>query len=495
MKKKLLILTLVVCAFMMLGSVSVFAADTDMIHGEKAPLDVISNGKLDTAITPADATPSAWENPYLDVLYLDWFYDYVRYVSTNGMMTGYAEDVFAPNDAMTRAMVVTVLYRLDGSPYVSSYGTFRDVPYGQWYSSAVEWAAKNGIVNGMGNGTFAPNAKVTREQFVTMLYRYANFKHYNTSSYAYLNFPDTYKLSSYAQDAMEWAVAEGIINGSLVGGSTYLQPQNSSTRAQVAKMLSVFDVEYNGIVSSEVFIDWNVYDCYVGGNVVLYSTVTPVNAYSALTWTSSNNSVATVNSRGVVTGKKAGTATITATTIDGNTSSATVTVHPNAYNCLAETAYKYGSEDYEGDYGILEEEYVGDWYYHYGFYYSPNYDQVMLYSYCENMAEDYSYQVQIWLNANTNTHEVLIFADDDFYGVYLKGSASLYAPSFTRDSGLSLANFGYQGGGNCYDYELKSIVTQHMNDEIHWLLDYMEWCGENFGFAFDAKDIGFKYYN
>ena len=116
MKKKLLILTLVVCAFMMLGSASVFAADTDMLYGEKEPLAGITNGKVDTAITPADATPSAWENPYLDVLYLDWFYDYVRYVSTNGMMTGYAEDVFAPNDAMTRAMVVTVLYRLDGSP-------------------------------------------------------------------------------------------------------------------------------------------------------------------------------------------------------------------------------------------------------------------------------------------------------------------------------------------------------------------------------------------
>ena len=137
---------------------------------------------------------------------------------------------------MTRAMLVTVLWRYEGEPEAGK-NTFSDVPNGQWYTNAVAWAAENGIVGGVGNNRFDPDGEITREQMATILFRYAEKKGIDTSKRGSLNiFSDEKQLSAYAKDAVQWAVAEQIINGS----DGKLLPQGSATRAQVATILMRF---------------------------------------------------------------------------------------------------------------------------------------------------------------------------------------------------------------------------------------------------------------
>lgn len=171
-----------------------------------------------------------------DVKDTDWFASSVYYALKNGLMNGVSEFVFAPNSPMTRAMLVTVLWRYEGSPKEGK-NTFTDVPAGQWYTDAVAWAAENGIVGGVGNGKFDPNGNITREQMAAILYRYAQKKGFDTSAKGDLNgFPDKASVSAWATDAIAWTVAEGIINGN--GGK--LDPQGNATRAQVATILMRF---------------------------------------------------------------------------------------------------------------------------------------------------------------------------------------------------------------------------------------------------------------
>lgn len=173
-----------------------------------------------------------------------WYHEAVDFVVYNGLMNGMSATSFAPNDSMTRAMLVTVLWRFDGS-MSGCTGSFTDVPAGTWYTEAVAWAAENGIVNGTGNGKFSPNAKITREQMAAILYRYADFRLYSTSARGDLSsFPDAASVHSYAYDAMSWAVAEGFITGSTVGGKAYLLPTGNATRAQVAAILMRFVNKY-----------------------------------------------------------------------------------------------------------------------------------------------------------------------------------------------------------------------------------------------------------
>lgn len=187
-----------------------------------------------TPVTPArPAAPVGL--PFADVSGSDWFYNDVRYVYEKGIMDGTGADRFSPNAPLTRAMIVTILYRMAGSPSVSGSSDFTDVAAGKWFAKAVAWAAANGIVNGYGDSLFGPNDPVTREQLAAILYRYAVYGGMTavTLEENLGGFADTAQLSAYAIQAMNWAVGQGLINGS---GSN-LVPKAQATRAQVAAII------------------------------------------------------------------------------------------------------------------------------------------------------------------------------------------------------------------------------------------------------------------
>lgn len=175
--------------------------------------------------------------PFTDVKSGDWFYPAVQYAYAQGLMTGTSATTFAPNGTMNRAMIVTVLYRLEKSPAVTGASKFTDVPAGQWYSDAVAWAAANKIVNGYDETTFGPMNAVTREQMAAILFRYEQVKGLeNVTLEENLNrFPDQNKISAYAIPALQWAVGQKIINGNADGT---LDPTGTATRAQVAQIFT-----------------------------------------------------------------------------------------------------------------------------------------------------------------------------------------------------------------------------------------------------------------
>lgn len=175
--------------------------------------------------------------PFVDVTERDWFYEDVVFAYDEGLFSGTSATTFSPNAEMTRAMLVTVLYRLAGQPAVSGRSGFADVVVNSYYEDAVTWAADNGIVTGISDSRFCPDENVTREQLATILYRYAQYMQYGTAAAADLTqFKDASVLSRYAQTAMEWAVAEKLVNGA--GGK--LMPKDPATRAQVAAILHRF---------------------------------------------------------------------------------------------------------------------------------------------------------------------------------------------------------------------------------------------------------------
>ena len=166
-----------------------------------------------------------------------WYHDAVDYAVRNGLFNGTSESTFAPDDAMTRAMLVTVLHRMEGTPEAKAPAAFTDLT-DDWYKDAVAWAAENGIVNGMGDGLFNPDGKVTREQAMTMLMRYAKLKGMDVSATVELTkYVDADQIGEWASDAVHWAVARGLIKGTT---ATTLEPQGESTRAQVATILMRF---------------------------------------------------------------------------------------------------------------------------------------------------------------------------------------------------------------------------------------------------------------
>ena len=175
--------------------------------------------------------------PFTDVSTSDWFYDDVAFVYKNGLFSGTDSRSFSPNASMTRAMLVTVLYRLEGEPTVTGRSSFTDVRSGAYYEKAVIWAAANGIVTGTDSTSFSPGAKVTREQLAAILYRYAQYRKLDTDASAKLNsFTDADSVSAYASEALGWAVSESLINGA----SGKLMPKGDATRAQVAAILHRF---------------------------------------------------------------------------------------------------------------------------------------------------------------------------------------------------------------------------------------------------------------
>ena len=175
--------------------------------------------------------------PFTDVRETDWFYDDVVFAYENGLFSGTTATTFSPYAPMTRAMLVTVLYRLEGEPAVTGRSGFSDVTIGSYYEAAVTWAADNGIVNGTSATTFSPSENVTREQMAAILCRYAQYKQYGTSASASLSaFSDAAAVSTYAKAPLSWAVAEKLVNGT----DGKLLPRASATRAQVAAILHRF---------------------------------------------------------------------------------------------------------------------------------------------------------------------------------------------------------------------------------------------------------------
>ena len=177
------------------------------------------------------------ETRFMDVKPGSWYYKSIVYAVSNGLMNGVGDSKFEPEEGMTRAMLVTVLWRYEGSPKQRP-STFSDVRRGQWYSEAVSWAAKNGIVTGVGDNKFEPDTQITREQIATILYRYAQKKRADTSARGSLSaFPDNGKVNGWAKTALQWCVGEGLIGGTNENGKVYLDPQGTATRAQVATIL------------------------------------------------------------------------------------------------------------------------------------------------------------------------------------------------------------------------------------------------------------------
>ena len=194
------------------------------------------NGQVTVEVTFVESQPEPL--PFTDVAESDWFYDAVRYAYENGLMGGIGDNLFAPNSPTTRAQLVTILYRLEGEPAVTGQSPFTDVEADTWYTDAVAWAAEEGIVNGVSETQFAPGNNITREQLATILFRYAQAKGYDVSPRADLSgFPDAGDILPYAQEAMAWAVAEGLLQGF---EDDTLRPQGNATRAQIATILMRF---------------------------------------------------------------------------------------------------------------------------------------------------------------------------------------------------------------------------------------------------------------
>ncbi|MCL1848212.1 MAG: S-layer homology domain-containing protein [Clostridiales bacterium] len=194
-------------------------------------------------VSGVTSVSGGWANPFADVKPGDWFYDVVGFVYGKGLMTGTAKDTFAPELSLTRAMLVAVLHRMEGSladriPAAAGGGQFADVPEGQWFSAPVDWAASNGVVAGYGDGRFGPDDSITREQFAAILHNYAGMKQYDVSGRADLSaFGDASQVSEWAAEAVAWANGAGLVAGRTL---TTLAPLGEATRAEAAAILERF---------------------------------------------------------------------------------------------------------------------------------------------------------------------------------------------------------------------------------------------------------------
>lgn len=201
--------------------------------GNEPSVDPIPNPKPTPDPEPEPDTP---EHPFTDIDGY-WAEEYIIKAWENGLVNGVAEDTFAPKAQVTRGMFVTLLYRLSGQPAVNGDTPFTDVADGMYYTQAVRWAYENAVVNGTSSTTFSPDDLVSRQEMVTMLYRYAKLTGRDVSaSAAITSYADANDVANWATDAVEWAVAEGI----LTGYNNQLTPNNSTMRAEAATLLVRF---------------------------------------------------------------------------------------------------------------------------------------------------------------------------------------------------------------------------------------------------------------
>ena len=203
---------------------------------------MLTEGVTSVRMTKNVTVYAGWrrtELPFIDVRGDDWFYDDVAYVYENGLMNGTSETAFSPYISTTRGMIVTILYRMEGKPAVFEACPFTDVKAGAYYERAIVWAAENGIVKGYGNGCFGPDNQITREQMAAILYRYAKNRGLDVSvgeNTNILSYDDALDISEYAVPAMQWACGAQIIHGA----DGRLTPGAKATRAQVAAILHRF---------------------------------------------------------------------------------------------------------------------------------------------------------------------------------------------------------------------------------------------------------------
>lgn len=219
-----------------------------MLNEALRPLSVADGASVQTAQRQPSAggggtvapmptpVPTNTDLPFTDVQPQHWFYSAVQYVYEHQMMSGMTATTFAPDLTVTRGMIVTILYRMEGSP-AAGKANFTDVPADRYYAKAIAWATSHGIVSGYPNKTFAPESNITREQLAFILYRYAAYKEYDTAGRSGLTkFTDVSDVT-YAKEALEWAVSENLITGVT---NTTLVPKGSATRAQAASILMRF---------------------------------------------------------------------------------------------------------------------------------------------------------------------------------------------------------------------------------------------------------------
>ena len=231
----------------------------------------------------AGTAVSAEESLYKDVKTSRWSYEDIKYVTEEGLMTGTGNGKFSPAEAMTRAMVVTVLYRLQGSPEVDYTGIFTDVKKGTWYTDAVIWASRNGIVNGIGDGKFAPMKAVTREELAAIIMRYAPQECIDTEERADITvYSDYGRVHDYAKDALSWANAIGLITGVT---KTTLEPRGTATREQVAASLRRF-IEFDGYKYLLAYNEPTVFTTYTEKE---YPLVTDADIYVAVDGNDANS--------------------------------------------------------------------------------------------------------------------------------------------------------------------------------------------------------------
>ena len=189
-----------------------------------------------------DENPSTGENPFTDVSEKDWFFDDVLFVYDYGLMVGTGKTLFSPHETVTRGMMATILWRMEGSPIPKGKNSFTDVEAGKWYADAITWTAENGIFAGYGKDKFGPDDPITREQLAAIFYRYADYKGYDLTVKGNLDkFKDADKITDYAKTAMQWAVGSGLVKGK---SGNLLDPQGTATRAEIAAMLHRFIEKY-----------------------------------------------------------------------------------------------------------------------------------------------------------------------------------------------------------------------------------------------------------
>jgi len=187
---------------------------------------------------PPPPVPEAWDNPFADVAYYSWYFDYVRFVYEQGLKVGTAPGQFSPHTNLTRGMIVTILWRLAEEPTAAGDSDFGDVASGRWYSDAIAWASVNGIAQGFGDGRFGPGDYVTREQLAVIFKNFAAYQDLEITNGSFVaDFHDADMISGWAVDAMQWANANGLINGRT---PTAIAPAGNATRAESAALLYRF---------------------------------------------------------------------------------------------------------------------------------------------------------------------------------------------------------------------------------------------------------------
>ena len=189
-----------------------------------------------------DENPGTGVNPFTDISEKDWFYGDVMFVYENGLMLGTSKTLFSPHGTAMRGMMVTILWRMEGSPVPKGKNSFTDVEAGKWYADAITWTAENGIFAGYGKDKFGPDDPITREQLAAIFYRYADYKGYDLTVKGNLDkFKDADKITDYAKTAMQWAVGSGLVKEK---SGNLLDPQGTATRAEIAAMLHRFIEKY-----------------------------------------------------------------------------------------------------------------------------------------------------------------------------------------------------------------------------------------------------------